>query len=79
LNADWCSPNSFARLPAPTSKNIGDRFFHTPAQDCMPSTNPVYSGNGVTECYWTIRRFTGWQGLLPDSDPYQPILLQFGF
>jgi hypothetical protein len=40
--------------------NIQSRLVHRPDQNCWPSTNPIYSSNGIKECYWTVDKFIGW-------------------
>jgi len=79
--AQWgfeeCVPDRFARVYAGLEVNLGTRSY--PMQDCMASSNPLYSDNGVIECYWTGARFSGWQGYQPDTDPYGPKLAGFGF
>ncbi len=58
-------------------QNLGSR--NVPFVNCVASSNPIYSGNGVLECYWTNSRFTGWQGAQPDCVGYSGILATFGF
>jgi hypothetical protein len=36
----------------------------------MPSSDPIDSGNGVTECYWTERPFGRRTGLIPTAAAY---------
>lgn len=79
LGSDDCSSDSFARVEAGATLTIGSRAYHNQWQDCMESSNPLFAGNGVIECYWTNRRFSGWQGYRPDADPYEPKLAYFGF
>lgn len=80
LGFDHCSlANTGARVAAGNQLNIGSRSVHTSAQDCMPSSNPIYSGNGVVECYWTWKRFSGWAGTYPDASAYSWKLYGLGF
>ena len=79
FTTDDCKANTFLQLIPTAAKNIGSRASHTSAQDCMASTNPLYSGNGVTECYWTNRSFGGWQGKTPKASAYSPKLSALGF
>jgi hypothetical protein len=76
--ADWCSPDTHSRVAVSANANLGSRAHHTPLQDCMPSTNPLYSDGGL-ECYWTEQRFKGWQAAIPDAGPYSTKLADFGF
>jgi len=79
-NMDDCSlANSAARVSAGGNLNLGSRGTHTPAQDCMVSSNPVLAEYGYIECYWTNRNFAGWSGSTPDTDPYSPKLADLGF
>ena len=59
--------------------NIGSRSIHTPQQDCLPSSHPIYSQTGEIECYWTGARFGGWIGTLPDASGYSDRLSHWGF
>lgn len=77
FGSDECNPSAYARVYAGVEVNLGSRAH--PAQDCVPSSNPFHADNGVIECYWTERRFSGWQGFQPDSDPYSPKLGAFFF
>jgi hypothetical protein len=79
--AQWgfenCLPDRYVRVSAGANLNLGSRAHQR--LNCMSSSNPLYSGNGVVECYWTGTRFSGWQGYIPDSDPYSPKMANFGF
>lgn len=77
LGTDTCIANAYERVVVPASANIGSRSHHF--EDCMASSNPILSGNGVEECYWTVRRFSGWSGGSPTADPYSTILANYGF
>lgn len=83
LGYDTCISDTSVRLSAGGNLNVGSRLHHTSSQDCMPSSDPIYSGNGVTECYWTERPFSGWTGLIPTaaaySDPTKKQLQYMGF
>lgn len=57
--------NTAMRVVAGGNLNLGSRNTHTAAQDCMISSHPVYSQSGRSECYWTVRRFSGWTGKHP--------------
>jgi hypothetical protein len=77
FHMDECAPDTYARVGVQGIGDIGSSGH--PLQDCMLSTNPLYSWNGVCECYWSGARFSGWQGSLPNADPYAPKLLARGF
>lgn len=79
LNSDECLSDTFARVEAGGNLDIGSRASHTSSQDCVGSANPVYAGNGVTECFWTDRRFTGWSGASPNAGSYVDRLANLGF
>lgn len=76
---DDCRADTFQRVNATKIRNLGSRANHSATQDCLASTNPLYSGNGVTECYWTNRPFGGWQGRTPEASAYSPKLSALGF
>lgn len=76
---DTCLIDSYARVAAAEVLNIGSRASHTSGQDCMPSSDPLFSGNGEIECYWTGSRFGGWIGTLPDTEGYSGPLSDWGF
>ena len=77
---DSCSSNNVSlRVPAGGNLNLGSSAVHTSAQDCMISSNPIYAQSGRSECYWTVRRFSGWTGNVPDSSPYRDKLSAMGF
>ncbi len=78
LGTDTCTPSRYERVFAGGNVNIGSRSYHNSGQDCWLSTNSLYQ-NGRTECYWTDKRFSGWQNGLPDADAYDPRLREFGF
>jgi hypothetical protein len=73
---DSCISGASTRVYAGGNVNLGSRAYHTALQDCMTSSDPVYSGNGQIECYWTQRRFAGWTGGIPSSDAYSDPLLK---
>ena len=75
---NWMS-NTSVRLLAGGNLDIGSRAVHTSSQDCVASSNQVYSTNGVTECYWTYKTFTGWSGAIPDASSYTNRLSDMGF
>ena len=79
FDADTCISDTLVRVAAGGSLDVGSRAVHSAAQDCVASSNPLYSTNGVTECYWTNRPFTGWQGMTPSSPSYSSRLSHFGF
>lgn len=63
-----------ARLAVGAGENIGSRTHQF--IDCVQSgdaSHPNY-GNGRTECYWTVKRFSGWFGVSPDAAPYSSLL-----
>jgi hypothetical protein len=76
---DNCLIDSYARVEAGAQLDIGSRAVHTPQQDCMPSSHPVYSQTGEIECYWTGSRFGGWIGAQPDAPGYSGRLSYWGF
>lgn len=76
---DVCFADSYERVVVWPWTGLASRAAHTSGQDCMGSSNPIYSGNGETECYWTIREFGGWQGTYPKSDDYSSKLAEWGF
>ena len=76
-NSDDCdSQRSEARLVVSGSANIGSRS--QPFKDCVASADPNHPsyGNGRTECYWTVKRFSGWFGVSPDAAAYSTLLSQ---
>lgn len=83
--ADICDRlNTAARVVSGAILNLGSRAVHTPAQDCMESSNPsfTYYGSGKTECYWTTRNFRGWIPFTiggDSSSPYSTQLSTMGF
>lgn len=80
LGYDHCTlANTADRVAAGQNLNLGSRSVHTSAQDCMSSSNPLYKFNGVQECYWTYRRFSGWVGMTPDASAYSLHLSAMGF
>ena len=63
LSVDTCvHVNASTRVAAGAQLNIGSSASHTPAQDCMTSSNTSheYYGSGRVECYWTPQNFRGW-------------------
>ena len=83
LGLDTCISDTPARVYAGGNVNIGSRTQHTALQDCMPSSDPIYAGNGNIECYWTDSLFAGWTGGRPAasaySDPLKKNLVYMGF
>lgn len=79
VESDECLSDTSVRVSAGGNLDVGSRVAHSAEQDCVASTNPVYSGNGVTECYWTDRRFTGWSGASPNAGSYVDRLANLGF
>lgn len=80
LGTDTCNANSYEQVTAGGNVNIRSRAAHTSSQDCMRSTNPLYSGNGVVECYWTSRAFVGWHiGSPASNSEYSGKLASMGF
>jgi hypothetical protein len=77
LGTDTCFPSRYERVAAGGNVNIGSRPH--PSQDCMFASNSFYSTNGVSECYWTTKDFTGWQIGNTHADPYSPKLTEFQF
>lgn len=76
---DVCFWDSQQRVSVTPWTGLGSRHLHTSGQDCMASSNPIYSGNGETECYWTVREFGGWQGSYPKASDYSSKLAEWGF
>jgi hypothetical protein len=74
---DNCGADTYERVSADGITNLGSRAHQF--RNCVNSTNPLYSGDGKQECYWTGARFAGWQTFQPDTDPYSPKLTYFGF
>ena len=79
LGSDECASDALARVDAGGNLDIGSRAVHSAWQDCVPSSNPAMSGNGVYECFWTDRRFTGWSGASPNAGSYVDRLANLGF
>lgn len=77
FGSDTCIADTYERVFMPASANIGSRSHHF--SDCMASSNPILSGNGIQECYWTVKAFSGWSGGAPTADPYSTILTNYGF
>jgi hypothetical protein len=77
LGLDECNADTYERIVAGSALNIGSRGNHTAARDCVRST--VFTSRTVTECYWTVRNFGGWQGKSPKAGSYSSILSFFGF
>jgi hypothetical protein len=72
-----CFPNAYARTASGASLNLGSRNHQR--LNCMSSSDPLYSGDGRIECYWTGVAFAGWQTFQPTAAPYSPKLWNFGF
>jgi hypothetical protein len=77
LGLDECKADTEQRLAAGRALNIGSRQRHTAGQDCVRST--VFTSSTVTECFWTVRDFGGWQGKSPKAGAYSSIFEFFGF
>jgi len=75
---DYCFLDSYERVTVTPWSGLGSRQLHAVSQDCIASSNPIYSGNGETECYWTVREFGGWQGAYPKTDDYSTKLAVWG-
>jgi hypothetical protein len=60
LNTDTCQADLYERVFAGDNVNIQSRLVHRADQNCWPSTNPIYSTNGIKECYWSVDKFIGW-------------------
>jgi hypothetical protein len=50
IGTDECHADLFQRVSAGENVNIQSRAVHRLDQDCWPSTNPIYSSNGIKEC-----------------------------
>ncbi len=74
---DTCLSDAVRRISGAGAWNIGSRQVRL--KDCFETWNPVYQGNGVIECYWTVKRFSGWLGQIPDAGDYSTILAQRGW
>jgi hypothetical protein len=72
-----CLPDTYVRVATALSLNLGSRSHQR--LNCMSSSDPLYSGDGRSECYWTGTDFAGWQTFQPRTDPYSPKLAYFGF
>jgi len=59
LGTDECNADLFQRVFAGDNVNLQSRAVHRLDQDCWPSTNPIYSSNGIKECYWKVDKFIG--------------------
>jgi hypothetical protein len=81
IGTDTCNADLFQRVYAGDNVNIQSRKVHRQDQDCWPSTNPIYSGNGIKECYWTMDKFLGWNvGYAGTGESeYSPKLGRMGF
>lgn len=77
LGLDECRADTYQRVAAAPSLNIGSRGAHTATQDCARST--IQTSSTAVECYWTVRDFGGWQGRTPKAGPYSSVLSFFGF
>lgn len=77
LGFEHCHADAYARVATSLYWNLGSRGHQ--ALNCMPSSDPLYSGDGRIECYWTGTDFAGWQTFQPTADPYSPKLASFGF
>ena len=77
---DECNADLFERVVAGNNLNLGSRAVHTSAQNCWPSSNPIYSSNGIKECYWSMDQFLGWHvGYSGGGSEYSPKLGGMGF
>ncbi|MFL5403295.1 MAG: hypothetical protein ACJ8BF_10810 [Gemmatimonadales bacterium] len=80
MGTDTCQADLFERVVAGDNVNVRSRAAHTAAQDCWPSTNPIYSSNGIKECYWTFKKFLGWHvGYTGTGSEYTDKLRTMGF
>lgn len=77
LGLDECRADTFQRVAAGSTLNIGSRSGHTASQDCVKSM--VLTTSTAVECYWTVRSFGGWQAKSPKGGPYSSVLSFFGF
>jgi hypothetical protein len=77
LGLDECKADTYQRVAAAGSLDIGSRGGHTAVQDCGRST--VFTSSAAVECYWTVRAFGGWQGKSPKAGAYSSVLSVFGF
>lgn len=78
LGTDTCLPQTSSRVQAGGQLNLGSRVHQF--QNCMYSGNPIYSGSGRQECYWTdTQKFSGWHIGNPSATPYTTILTGIGF
>jgi hypothetical protein len=60
IGTDTCQADLFQRVTAGDNVNIQSRAVHRRDQNCWFSTNPIYSSNGIEECYWAVDKFIGW-------------------
>jgi hypothetical protein len=72
---DDCRADRYQRVSAGSARNIGSRSVRL--VDCVRSS--FYTARTRTECYWTVKRFRGWQTRVPDADSYSDKLTAFGF
>jgi hypothetical protein len=78
VTTDICTPQATARLTAGAANNLGSRSHQL--VNCTTSANPIYSGSGRQECYWTDgQKFSGWHIGNPTATPYKTILTGIGF
>ena len=78
FGSDNCLPDAYERVAAGAQLNMGSRTHHGPNQDCVHSGNPIMDPE-VVECYWTEKRFGGWNTGLPNAGSYQSRLDDRGF
>jgi hypothetical protein len=85
LASDTCDQtDTYRRIVASATLNIGSRSVHSASQDSTKSTNPsyYYYAGGRYEAFWTPKTFRGW---VPDSvgggggDSYSGKLASMGF
>jgi len=75
---DICDPQATVRVDAGGQLNLGSRAHRF--LDCMFSGNPIYSGSGRKECYWSdTQKFSGWHVDNPTATPYSPLLKTLGY
>lgn len=80
MGTDECNADLFERVVAGNNLNLGSRAVHSAAQDCWPSSNPIYSSNGIKECYWKMDTFLGWHvGYSGGGSEYSPKLTAMTF
>lgn len=77
---DDCDDNTTrGRLRVLKHRNVGSRFVDF-FPSCAASQNPLYYQNGRTECFYTSRKFEGWQVSGEEGvTPYRNFLVNFTF